>query len=701
MNQHSHPPDSRPPDAGKEPHHDQTSAHQAHHGHHPADEGQGHHHDHHNGHQGHGDHHAHMVADFRRRFWISLVVSLPVVALSPMIQNILGLGKVLTFPGDIYLLFILSTFIFLYGGYPFLSGLFRELRTRSPGMMTLIGVAIITAYGYSAAVVFGVPGRVFFWELSTLIVIMLLGHWIEMKSVMGASGALKELARLMPSEAHRIGTDGQVTDVPLDQLGNGDTVLVKPGEKIPADGHVADGHTSINESMITGESQPVEKKEGDEVIGGSVNGEGSIRVRISKTGEESYLNRMMKMVEEAQASKSRTQNLADRAAFWLTIVALASGAVTLVIWLTLMQREFVFALERSVTVMVITCPHALGLAIPLVIAVSTALAARNGLLIRNRNAFESARRIEAILFDKTGTLTVGEFGITDVLVLDDTLDQQTLQRYAAAVEARSEHPIGRAIAAAADAPPEVDDFQAIPGKGVRGRVEGRMVKVVSPGYLDEHDLDIDHPQARELAGQGKTLAYILLDDQPAGVMALADKIRPESQPAIARLKEMGIRCMMLTGDNEKVAAWVARETGLDEYFAGVLPDRKAAKVKEVQARGLVVAMTGDGVNDAPALAQADVGIAIGAGTDVAMETSDIVLVKSNPQDVVSLLNLSRSTYRKMIQNLFWATGYNVVAIPLAAGALYSLGILLSPAIGAFIMSLSTVIVAINARFLKI
>ncbi len=656
--------------------------------------------DHHMKHA-HGDHHAHMVQDFKRRFWVSIILTVPVLLLSTMIQRFLGLGSALRFTGDVYVLFAFSSAVFFYGGYPFLKGIFNELKKATPGMMTLIAVAISTAYFYSSAVAFGLPGKMFFWELATLIDIMLLGHWIEMRSVMGASRALEELARLMPSDAHKLMPDGSVKDVPLNELATGDKVLVKPGEKIPADGDVIEGETSVNEAMLTGESKPVSKKPGAQVIGGSINGEGSIVVAVTKTGKASFLSQVIELVREAQESKSRTQDLANRAAMWLTLIALGGGAITLLVWLTIGGKDFAFALERTVTVMVITCPHALGLAVPLVVAVSTALAAKRGLLIRDRAAFEQARGVQAIVFDKTGTLTEGNFGVTDVVVMAPDINEKELLQYAASVEAHSEHPIAQSIAASADAKHPVENFRAIPGKGAEGRVHGKDVKVVSPGYLKEKGIQISDERIEPLLSQGKTVVFVLIENQLVGAIALADIIRKESKQAIAMLKNMGIRCMMLTGDNKQVARWVAEEIGLDEYFAEVLPHEKAEKIKEVQARGLVVAMTGDGVNDAPALAQADVGIAIGAGTDVAVETADIVLVRSNPLDVVSIVFLARATYRKMVQNLAWATGYNAFAIPLAAGVLFKWGVLLSPAMGAVLMSLSTVIVAINARFLKI
>jgi Cu2+-exporting ATPase len=651
------------------------------------------------GHGGHESHHAHMVADFRRRFWISLAATTPILVISPLIQKFLGFS--LAFPGDMYALFALSSFVFFYGGWPFLKGLFDELGKKSPGMMTLIALAISVAYFYSSAVVFGLAGKVFFWELATLIDIMLLGHWIEMKSVMGASKALGELAKLLPSEAHLLKEDGSAEDVPLDELKGGDRVLVKPGEKVPADGEIVEGKTSVNEAMLTGESKPVEKAKGNKVIGGSINGEGSLTVEIQKTGADSFLSQVIDLVRRAQESKSRTQDLANTAAFWLTVVAISVGALTLFVWLGLARRDFAFSLERTVTVMVITCPHALGLAVPLVVAVSTALSAQNGLLIRNRAAFEKARNIQAIIFDKTGTLTEGRFGVSDIVSLGGEYSEDEILKLAASVEAHSEHPIAKGITSSAKDTYKVSDFESITGKGARGKVEGKEVMVVSPAYLRENSMEATEERLDELSSQGKTVVYVLVDGKVAGALALGDIIREESKKAISALKDMGIKCMMLTGDSELVARWVAKELGLDDYFAEVLPQEKSEKVKEVQARGLVVAMTGDGVNDAPALAQADVGIAIGAGTDVAVETADIVLVKSNPLDAVAIIGLAKATYAKMVQNLAWATGYNALAIPLAAGVLYKYGILLSPAMGAVLMSLSTVIVAVNAKFLKI
>lgn len=652
-------------------------------------------------HPDHHDHHAHMAADFRKRFWISLVLTLPILVLSPMLQTLVGLRESISFSGDIYVLFGFSSAVFWYGGWPFLKGFVEEIKDRRPGMMTLISVAIATAYLYSGAVVFGLTGKMFFWELATLVDIMLLGHWIEMKSVMGASRALEELAKLMPSDAHKVMPDGSVKDVPLGELAVGDKVLIKPGEKIPADGVIVSGESSVDEAMLTGESTPVAKKTGGKVIGGAINGEGSLTIEVKGTGKDSFLSQVIDLVKQAQESKSKTQDLANKAALWLTIIALGGGALTFFIWQVMVGQDFAFAIERTVTVMVIACPHALGLAVPLVVAVSTALAAKNGLLIRNRTAFEGARKLQAVIFDKTGTLTEGRFGVTETLVLSDDIEEEMLRTYAASVDEYSAHPIAKAIAAASDKKLPVEGFNSITGKGAEGRVEGKDVKVVSPGYLRDHNIDIDDKRVEPLQAQGKTVVFVLVDGKAKGAIALADIIRPEAKQAIAALKALDIQCMMLTGDNKATAKWVSDQIGLDEYFAEVLPQDKAAKVKEVQGRGERVAMTGDGVNDAPALAQADVGIAIGAGSDVAVETADVILVRSNPLDVVAIVQLSRATYRKMIQNLIWATGYNIVALPLAAGTLYAWGVLLTPAAGAVLMAGSTVVVAINARMLRL
>lgn len=653
-------------------------------------------HEHTNGHSSH----EHMIYDFRKRFWISLLLTIPILLLSPMIRDLFPFKALLTFKGDLYILFALSTLVYLYGGWPFLKGLFTELRAKKPGMMTLIGLAITAAYIYSAFVVFGLSGKFFFWELATLIDIMLFGHWIEMKSVLGAGKALEELVKLLPSEAHKVMADGSVKDVRLEDLATGDHVLIKPGEKIPADGLVIDGITSVNESMLTGESTPVKKEKGSNVIGGSINGEGSVTIEIKRMGKDSFLSQVIEMVKAAQESKSKTQDLANRAALWLTIIAIGGGFLTFFAWILFTQQDIGFALERTVTVMVIACPHALGLAVPLVVAVSTALAAQRGLLIRNRAAFESARNIQAIIFDKTGTLTLGQFGVTDILPFENT-DPEELLNYAGSIELHSEHPIAKAIAGRSKEKWQVEEFKAIPGKGAEGKVKGKDVKIVSPGFLKEKNILMDDPRIATLSGQGKTVIFVLIDCKMKGAIALADIIRKETKEAIDKLKKMGIQCMMLTGDNKLVGKWVADEIKLNDYFAEVLPNEKAQKIKEVQSRGLTVAMVGDGVNDAPALAQADIGIAIGAGTDIAIEAADIILVKSNPLDAVAIMALARSTYNKMIQNLLWATGYNAVALPLAAGVLYTYGIVLTPALGAVFMSLSTIICAINAKLLKV
>ncbi|APC47920.1 ATPase [Virgibacillus halodenitrificans] len=652
----------------------------------------------HHGHHGHD--HGDMVNDFKKRFYISLLVTIPILILSPMIQGFIGIEWRFTF--DKYVLFILATFVFFYGGWPFITGAIGELKKKNPGMMTLIGLAILVAYGYSSLTVFGWEGKDFFWELATLIDIMLLGHWIEMRSVMGASNALEELVKLMPNEAHKLDENDEAVDVPVAELKNKDRVLVKPGEKIPVDGTILDGKTAVDESMLTGESVPVEKYKNDEVIGGSVNKEGSITVQVEKTGEESYLSQVVTMVKEAQDSKSKTQDLTNRAAKWLFYLALLAGFATLFIWLAL-GYSFDVALERMVTVMVITCPHALGLAAPLVVAVSTSISAKQGLLIRNRTNFEGARNLNAVVFDKTGTLTKGEFGVTEIVPVEGESKADILM-LAASLEAHSEHPIAAGIVAHSKDQEitlkKVADFTSITGKGIEGKVDGKQINVVSPGYIKSNGLNYDTDAFNKMSEEGKTVVFVLVDDRLVGMIALADIVRETAKLAIAALKEDGIHSIMLTGDNQKVANWVAKQLEIDEVYAEVLPDDKANQVKDIRNKGWRVAMTGDGVNDAPALATADLGIAIGAGTDVAMETADVVLVKSNPKDVVSIINLSRKTYRKMVQNLWWAAGYNIFSIPLAAGVLAPVGIVLSPAVGAVLMSLSTVIVAINAKLLK-
>ncbi|MDI3521115.1 MAG: P-type Cu2+ transporter [Anaerophaga sp.] len=682
--------------------HDHQKEHQNHDHHHVHGNQEGHEdHGGHHGHEGHdhSQHHAMMIKDFRKRFWISLAISVPILALSPMIQGLLGFEFSLTEGYDKYLLFALSTLVFFYGGWPFLTGLIDELKKKQPGMMTLIAVAVTVAWGYSSATTFGLEGSSFFWELATLIDIMLLGHWIEMKSVMGASQSLQKLVALMPSEAHRL-KNGETEDVKVNELKKDDKVLVRPGEKIPVDGIITDGESFINESMVTGESKPVRKSKDDKVIGGTINGNGSLTVSVEQVGEEAYLNKVINMVQEAQSKKSKTQNLADRIAKWLTIVALTVGFGTLITWL-LLGQSFVFALERMASVMVITCPHALGLAVPLVVAISTSLSASKGLLIRNRTAFENSRKITLLAFDKTGTLTMGNFAVSRYEALSDQYEKDDILRLAGALESKSEHPLATGIMQKIKAldfeVQEANNFNAISGKGIEGKVDNKNVKVVSPGYLKENNIKIPENQVEN---HQETVVYVLVDDKPAGVIALADEIRPESHEAISTLKKNGIKVIMMTGDNEQVAKAVSDELKLDNYFAGILPDQKLEKIKELQDEGEFVAMTGDGINDAPALATANVGIAVGSGTDVAAETADIILVNSNPKDIASLITFGKATYRKMIQNFVWATGYNVVAIPLAAGVLYSAGILINPAVGAVLMSLSTIVVAINAQLLK-
>jgi P-type Cu2+ transporter len=647
----------------------------------------------------HTGHHAMMIKDFRKRFWISLILTFPILVLSPMIQDIIGYSLVVFPSFDKYILFSLSTVVFFYGGWPFLSGFVGELKKKQPGMMTLIAVAISVAWGYSSATIFGVEGSTFFWELATLIDIMLLGHWIEMKSVLGASRSLQKLVEMMPSEAHLL-KDGETVDVKVDQLKKDDQVLVRPGEKIPVDGEIVDGESHVNESMVTGESKPVKKVKGDKVIGGTINGNGSLTVRVKQVGEEAYLSKVIGMVRDAQSKKSKTQNLADRIAFWLTIVALTTGFGALATWLIL-GKPFVFALERMATVMVIACPHALGLAVPLVVAISTSISAQRGLLIRNRTAFENSRKITLLAFDKTGTLTKGNFGVTRYGSLDENLDDKQVLRLAGALESKSEHPLAMGIMQKIRDEkieiPEAENFNAITGKGIEARVENKTIKVVSPGYVKEKELEIPD---KAYKNEAETVVFVIVDDKLAGFIAMADEIREESYEAVKRLKSNGLKVYMMTGDNEKVAKSVSDELDLDGYFAGVLPDQKLEKIKEFQRNGEFVAMTGDGINDAPALATADVGIAVGSGTDIAAETADIILVNSNPGDIASLIMFGKATYKKMIQNFIWATGYNVVAIPLAAGVLFSAGILISPAFGAVLMSLSTIIVAINAQLLK-
>lgn len=648
-------------------------------------------------HSGH-DHHAMMINDFKKRFWVVLILTIPIMVLSPMIQTWMRID--LMFEGSMSVLFAFSTIVFFYGGWPFLKGWLTEMKARDPGMMTLIGFAITVSYIYSVATVFGLKGMDFFWELTTLILIMLLGHWIEMKSVAGASRELELLVQLMPSEAHLLHGEHE-QDVKTDSLKPNDIILIKPGEKVPADGIINDGESFLDESMLTGESKPVEKKPGDKVIAGSLNGNGALRISVSHGSKDSYLARVIKLVDDAQKTRSKTQLLADRAAKWLTVIALVTGISTFFFW-WIGGKDLAFSIERMVTVIVICCPHALGLAVPLVVAKSTALSAKNGLLIKNRSAFEDSRKISTLVFDKTGTLTVGKFEVSKVIPVDTGITEEDLLKYAAALEKNSEHPIASGITSLAKernlSIPVADKFNAITGKGIEARLEGKQVKVVSPGYLKDAGISLP---ADFKPDDTETVVFVLINEKLAGYITLADKLRPESAQAIQILKKNNIRSFLLTGDNTRVAKSVSDSLQMEGFFAEVLPHEKLEKIKELQAKGEFVAMTGDGVNDAPALAQANIGIAVGSGSDIAAETAGIILVNSNPQDIVSLILFGKATYRKMIQNLAWATGYNVIALPLAAGVLYQQGILLSPAAGAVLMTVSTIVVAINASLLKV
>lgn len=666
--------------------------HGSHNGHKP------HEHEDHSNHKesGHDKHAGHHVADFWKRFIVCSIVSIPVLALSHMIQQWFGFE--LAFAGDKYVLAVLATFIFIYGGHPFLKGLYDEVKDKAIGMMTLIGVAITVAWAYSVAITFGLPGMDFYWEMATLIDIMLIGHYFEMRSVMGASRSLELLVKMMPSTAHHL-KDGQIHDMPVSELKIEDMVMVKPGEKVPVDGIVTEGESYVDESMLTGESKPVKKAKEDKVIGGAINGNGSLTIKVVSTGKDGYLNKVVKLVEDAQKIKSKTQNFADRAAKILTFVALGGGVITLVVWL-LLGFPFVFALERMVTVMVISCPHALGLAVPLVVAISTSISAQKGLLIRNRTAFENARLITTIIFDKTGTLTKGSHELQEVKVLNDDYDDRELLRLASGIEQHSEHYIAsgliRKVEELGITIPKSENFNYLPGKGLEGNVEGKEIKVVGPNYLKEQNISISESED-DFTG---TVVYVLVNKKVAGYFTFSDQIRESSFEAIQQLKEAGIKNFLLTGDNEKVAKKVSDELKMDGFLANVLPHEKLEKVKDLQEKGEYIAMTGDGINDAPALAQADVGIAVGSGTDIAAETADIILVNSDPKDIANLILFGKATYNKMIQNLWWAAGYNILAIPLAAGVLYNWGFMLSPAIGAVLMSLSTIVVAINAQLLK-
>lgn len=647
----------------------------------------------------HDKHAGHHTEDFLKRFWICLILTIPVLLLSEMIQHWFGFH--ITFPGDKYVLLLLGTVIYVYGGMPFLKGMISEIRDKAIGMMTLVALAITVAFIYSTAVVFGLKGMDFFWELATLIDIMLLGHWLEMRSTMAASKALESLIALLPSKVH-VEKENGVADIDLKDLKNGDIVLIKPGEKIPADGLVIEGNSYVNESMLTGESVPVKKEKETKVIGGAINGDGSLRVKITGTGKDSYLNKVINMVQSAQAAKSNTQNLADKVAKWLTIISITVGIATFIYWFST-EKNLAFALERMVTVMVTACPHALGVAIPLVVAISTTASATHGLLIRNRTAFESARNLTTIIFDKTGTLTKGSHEVQKVIPLSNEFTEGELLQYAASVQQNSEHHIAHGILRKLKEKNlslwRVENFNYMQGIGVSGLVNGKNVLSVGPNYFKQHNISLP-AIPKEIDENIETISFLLIDDKPVGILTLADSIRDTSKEAIDELKEMNIKSFLLTGDNEKIANAVAGKLGMDGYLANVLPHEKQTKLKEFQQKGEVVAMTGDGVNDAPALAQADVGIAVGSGTDVAAETADIILVNSDPKDVVQMIAFGKATYKKMIQNLAWAVGYNVLAIPLAAGVLYPY-FTLSPAMGAVLMSLSTIIVAVNARLLRL
>jgi Cu2+-exporting ATPase len=649
---------------------------------------------------GHMDH----VAIFRRRFWVSLILTVPTLVFSTGLQDILHLSGP-RFTGSEWIPAAFGLAIFIYGGRTFLVDGWWELRHGKPGMMLLISLAIVVSFAYSAAVTLGLHGMDFWWELSTLITIMLLGHWIEMAAVMSAGNALGELASLIPDVADVVHGD-QTMSTPVSQIVVDDTVLVRPGGSIPIDGDVIDGESDVDESLLTGESAAVSKSPGSEVVAGTVNGSGSLTIRVTKVGDDTALAGVMKLVAEAQASKSGAQILADRAAGWLFYIAVGAAIVTGGVWYLIMPSDPNFILERVVTVLVIACPHALGLAIPLVAQISTSLGARRGILIRSRAALEDARLVSIVLFDKTGTLTEGRQGVDRVVAVGETTEDDLLQ-LAAAVEGKSEHPIGRAIVGETEARKlrklRIAAFASLAGRGVQASVDGASITVAAPRVLIERSIHLDPllvHATRDASAEGKTVVYVLRDETPLGLIVLADVIRSESAGAVAGLKTRGVRVAMLTGDSREVAGWVGSQLGIDEIFSEVLPAEKSQVIERLQAGGAKVAMVGDGVNDAPALARADVGIAIGAGTDVAIESAGIILASSDPRGVADVLKLSRATYRKMVQNLIWGAGYNVVGIPLAAGVLFGAGILLAPAVGAILMSASTIVVALNAQLLR-
>jgi len=673
------------------------------HDHHAAGHSQSAKHSAHEGTSGPDTHAGHSLARFRNRFWTSLLLTIPTLVWGEMIPRALGFTPPAV-PGARWIPPVFGTAVFLYGGLVFLQGAWRELADGAPGMMTLISLAISVAFVFSAAVTLGFPAMSLWWELASLVTIMLLGHWMEMRSITRAQGALQALAKLLPSVATRL-ENGRAVDVTIAHLRTGDLVLVRPGAGVPADGIVREGHSTVDESMITGESKPVQKRLGSEVTAGTVNGHGSLHVQVTRTGDRTALAGIVRLVAQAQSSRSRTQVLADRAAFYLTIVAVASAIVTAIVW-SVLGASLTFTVERVVTVLVIACPHALGLAVPLVVAISTTVGAQNGLLVRDRRGLEAARSVNVVVFDKTGTLTLGEHRVVGMLTAGDVADSNAL-RLAAAVERDAEHPVGRAIVRSAEEReltiPPTSDFRAIPGHGAQAVVQGRQLAVGGPNLLTKLGVVTPAPLrtfADQAATEGQSAVYLVDGTHALAAFAIADAIRPESYEAVQRLHDTGIDVVMLTGDARAVAESVARTIGIDSAYAQVLPEEKAATIESLQAKGKRVAMVGDGVNDAPALATADVGIAIGAGTDVAVEAGDVVLVRNDPRDVARLIALSRATYWKMIQNLFWATSYNIVAIPVAAGVLERRGLVLSPAVGAVLMSLSTVVVAINAQLLR-
>ena len=704
-------------------HSKRSSEKEKHDSHYHVNHGQSHHEDHgHNHHEkhknqhhenqdkhnhsshNHSEHHAMMIQDFRKRFWISLILTLPVLVLSPMIQQLLGFEFALFPEFDPYILFGLSTVVFFYGGWPFLTGLADELKKKQPGMMTLIAVAITVAWAYSSATTFGVQGGSFFWELVTLIDIMLLGHWIEMRAVGNAGNALQKMAELLPGSAHLVDENGSITDVDLQDIQIGQQVIVNAGEKIPTDGTIVEGNTSVNESMVTGEAKAVKKTVGDKVIGGAVNGNGTVKIEVTGTGESGFLAQVMKLISEAQQEKSRSETLSDKVARALFYVAVTVGVIAFIVWL-IITKDLNIAFERMVTVLIIACPHALGLAIPLVVARSTSLGASNGLLIRNRVALEKSKSIAVVTMDKTGTLTEGDFRVSVVESLAEKWSKEEVLRIMASLESHSNHPLAVGILTEAEKQnigyPAPENVTVISGTGLSGTVQGKNVLIVKVDYLDNNHLSYNKDRFKELAEKGNSVSYLIVENEVAGLVAQGDEIKPEARETVDGLKRIHITPVMLTGDNEGYARSVGSQVGISEIHAGLLPQDKEKIIQSYQNKGKPVMMVGDGVNDAPALARADIGVAIGAGTDVAIDSADVVLVKSNPSDILHFFSLAKNTSRKMVQNLWWGAGYNIIAIPLAAGVLAPIGIILSPAVGAVLMSISTIVVALNSMTLKL